>query len=229
LLFVVLRMMAKRPADRFQTAGQVAEALAPYLAVSSRALPQLRAASAWQGGQLTLSACSDLSAGRVSGEGGSQSRSMRGDQAGPLSRVTASFETETHGVVRDISGRWEGTARDLEIPGLLHYAIPLVPYTFEMTVRQTGVRFEVTGSVLGQAGVPQPFRGHGSLKEDGNYVVMEWVNTDPQMRDYGIALLEYTADAKRLEGFFLGRERLHGSNFFFGEIRARRAPAPGPA
>jgi serine/threonine protein kinase/nitrous oxidase accessory protein NosD len=56
LVFVVQRMMAKRPADRFQTAGEVAEALTPYLAASSRSLPQIQATTSWHGSQLTLKA-----------------------------------------------------------------------------------------------------------------------------------------------------------------------------
>jgi len=54
LVFVVQRMMGKRPADRFQTAGEVAEALAPYLAASSRSLQELKAMTSWHGSQLIL-------------------------------------------------------------------------------------------------------------------------------------------------------------------------------
>jgi serine/threonine protein kinase len=54
LVFAVQRMMSKRPADRFQTAGDVAEALVPYLPASSPSLPQLQATTSWHGSQLTL-------------------------------------------------------------------------------------------------------------------------------------------------------------------------------
>ncbi len=54
LVFVVQRLMAKRPADRFQTAGEVAEALAPYVAGSSGSLPQLRRTTSWHGSRLSF-------------------------------------------------------------------------------------------------------------------------------------------------------------------------------
>ncbi len=49
---VVLKMMAKRPADRFASAGQCAEALLPFVAASSHSLPNLKATTTWHGGQL---------------------------------------------------------------------------------------------------------------------------------------------------------------------------------
>jgi type I restriction enzyme S subunit len=48
-------MMAKRPADRFASAADVAEALAPYVAGSSQSLPRIMATATWQGSQLSLS------------------------------------------------------------------------------------------------------------------------------------------------------------------------------
>jgi serine/threonine protein kinase len=53
LVLVVQRMMAKRPAERFQTAAEVADALAPYVASSSPSLGRLRTTMSWRGGQLT--------------------------------------------------------------------------------------------------------------------------------------------------------------------------------
>lgn len=55
LAIAVSRMMAKRPADRFQSAREVAEALAPYVAGSSHAILQIRATANWHGSQLGLS------------------------------------------------------------------------------------------------------------------------------------------------------------------------------
>ncbi len=54
LVFVVQRMMAKQPRDRFQTAREVAEALAPYVASSSPSLPQITATRSWTGSQLSF-------------------------------------------------------------------------------------------------------------------------------------------------------------------------------
>jgi serine/threonine-protein kinase len=54
LVFVVQRMLAKRPADRFQTAGELAEALGPYVASSSASLPRLQRTTSWQGSQLSF-------------------------------------------------------------------------------------------------------------------------------------------------------------------------------
>jgi serine/threonine-protein kinase len=54
LVLVVQHMMAKRPADRFQTAGGVAAALAPYVASSSGSLPQLRRTASWHESQLSF-------------------------------------------------------------------------------------------------------------------------------------------------------------------------------
>jgi serine/threonine protein kinase len=53
LVLVVQRMMAKLPAERFQTAGEVADALAPYVAGSSPSVGRLKATLSWKGGQLT--------------------------------------------------------------------------------------------------------------------------------------------------------------------------------
>src|SRR5204863_360464 len=54
LALVVEKMMAKLPADRFQTAAEVAEALLPYVASSSASLPHLRTTVTFQRGQLTM-------------------------------------------------------------------------------------------------------------------------------------------------------------------------------
>jgi nitrous oxidase accessory protein NosD len=54
LILTVRRMMAKRPADRFQTAREVAEALAPYVAGSSETVPRMAETCTWHGGQLSV-------------------------------------------------------------------------------------------------------------------------------------------------------------------------------
>jgi serine/threonine protein kinase len=56
LAFVVSKMMAKHPADRFQTAREVAEALAPYIAGASHSAILLRQTMRFHAGQLTLRA-----------------------------------------------------------------------------------------------------------------------------------------------------------------------------
>ncbi len=53
LMLVTQRMMAKQPGERFQTAAQVADALAPYIAGSSPFTARLKSTLNWQGGQLT--------------------------------------------------------------------------------------------------------------------------------------------------------------------------------
>jgi len=52
LALTVRRMMAKRPADRFQTMAEVAEALMPHVAGSSSAFPQIRKTATWDGSRL---------------------------------------------------------------------------------------------------------------------------------------------------------------------------------
>jgi serine/threonine protein kinase len=54
LVLVVRRMMAKWPADRFQTAGELAEALALYVGTNSPVLPRLKTTVAWQGSQIAF-------------------------------------------------------------------------------------------------------------------------------------------------------------------------------
>jgi serine/threonine protein kinase len=53
LSFVVAKMMAKHPADRFQSAAEVAEALAPYVAGQSHSMILLRQTMRFHAGQLT--------------------------------------------------------------------------------------------------------------------------------------------------------------------------------
>src|SRR5262249_2135233 len=53
LALVVERMMPKRPADRFQSMAEVAEALMPYAATSSPSFRELRSTTTWDGSQLT--------------------------------------------------------------------------------------------------------------------------------------------------------------------------------
>ena len=54
LALAVQKMMAKRPADRFQTAAEAAEALAPFVAASSASFQSVRNTSSWEGGRLTV-------------------------------------------------------------------------------------------------------------------------------------------------------------------------------
>ena len=55
LAMAISRMMAKRPEDRFQTAAEAAEALAPYVAGSSQSFQGLKATASWHGSQLGIS------------------------------------------------------------------------------------------------------------------------------------------------------------------------------
>ena len=52
LALAVQKMMAKRPADRFQTAAEVSEALAPYVAGSSASFARVRNTTTWEGSRL---------------------------------------------------------------------------------------------------------------------------------------------------------------------------------
>jgi nitrous oxidase accessory protein NosD len=52
LALAVQKMMAKRPADRFETAGAAAEALAPYVAGASPTAARVRSSCAWDGSKL---------------------------------------------------------------------------------------------------------------------------------------------------------------------------------
>jgi serine/threonine protein kinase/nitrous oxidase accessory protein NosD len=56
LVLVVQRMMAKHPAERFQTAAEAAEALAPYVAGSSASFSNFATKVNWQGSQITMKA-----------------------------------------------------------------------------------------------------------------------------------------------------------------------------
>jgi serine/threonine-protein kinase len=53
LAFVVSKMMAKHPSQRLQTAAEVAEALAPYIAGASHSMIRLRQTMSFHAGQLT--------------------------------------------------------------------------------------------------------------------------------------------------------------------------------
>jgi predicted Ser/Thr protein kinase len=54
LTLVVARMMAKDPAERFQSALEVAQALAPFAAGSSVSFQSFKNTASWQAGQLTV-------------------------------------------------------------------------------------------------------------------------------------------------------------------------------
>lgn len=56
LALVVSKMMAKHPAERFQTAAEVAEALAPYVAGASHSMIRVRQTMRFHAGQLTVKA-----------------------------------------------------------------------------------------------------------------------------------------------------------------------------
>jgi len=61
LALTIRRMLAKKPADRFQTMLEVAEALAPYVAGSSISLSDLKKTSDWSGSQLSFHELPDRS------------------------------------------------------------------------------------------------------------------------------------------------------------------------
>lgn len=142
--------------------------------------------------------------------------------------------------LRRIDGVWKGEGEDIELPGRLEYAIPVVRYKFEMTVTQAGRTFTATGWLEGRESEckepedrekgRQPFAARGSLREGGNYVLFEWKNARLDIHDYGTALFELTDDAENqtiaIRGFFVGRERNHGTPWFLGELRGRRVPPP---
>jgi serine/threonine protein kinase len=52
LALTVRRMLAKRPADRFRTMAEVAEALMPHVAGSSASFPHIRNTTTWDGSRL---------------------------------------------------------------------------------------------------------------------------------------------------------------------------------
>src|SRR5262249_41652056 len=52
LALTVRRMMAKRPADRFPSMSEVAEALMPHVAGSSASSPEIRHSATWDGSRL---------------------------------------------------------------------------------------------------------------------------------------------------------------------------------
>jgi hypothetical protein len=54
LVLVLRRMMAKRPQDRFRSAGEAAEALAPFVADCSPGAALLQTSANWDGSQLTM-------------------------------------------------------------------------------------------------------------------------------------------------------------------------------
>jgi serine/threonine-protein kinase len=64
LVLVARRMMAKRSEDRFQSAREAAEALAPYVAGSSCAAVAIRSEASWRGSQLAISLAPPPSRGR---------------------------------------------------------------------------------------------------------------------------------------------------------------------
>jgi serine/threonine protein kinase len=53
LALAVRKMMAKRPAERFQTMAEVAETLMPHVAGSSASFPQIRNTTTWDGSHLS--------------------------------------------------------------------------------------------------------------------------------------------------------------------------------
>jgi len=55
LEYVLSRMMAKHPGERFQSAGEVADALSPYVASGSHSMIRLRQTGKWPPGPLTMS------------------------------------------------------------------------------------------------------------------------------------------------------------------------------
>lgn len=54
LAYVVSRMMAKHPDERFTSAGEVAEALAPFVAAHSNSMVHLRQTGTWKPGRLPI-------------------------------------------------------------------------------------------------------------------------------------------------------------------------------
>ncbi len=108
---------------------------------------------------------------------------------------------------RNISGLWEGKAKDVEYDGVLEYEIPLT-YKIQCRIHQRGKL------IRGEAWIDSDMQNHinfkGKMVKD-DYYSGEYKNTDKKTHDAGVFVMHLLGTGSNVVGHFAGiRMREHG-------------------
>lgn len=118
--------------------------------------------------------------------------------------------------VRDCSGVWKVSGRDLQVPGIFEYAHGAKSLEAELTVTMDGRRLRAEGRDHDN----DPMTIDAELREGGNVIYGTYRVDNPRMIVYGTIIMRYLPCGKRMEGFYLGRATGQGSELILGQVEA---------
>jgi hypothetical protein len=116
-------------------------------------------------------------------------------------------------------GQWEGSGRDIVIPGLLEYRLP-EEYEFIFDLKQRGKR--VSGEFYLKS---EPLKRRFKILQgtvDGEFLTAIYKHKDRHCASFGSLVFRIDGKAKSITGFFLGRQH-EDVGFVFGNITLKYA------
>lgn len=121
---------------------------------------------------------------------------------------------------RCVTGTWSGSGEDIFVRTHFEYKIEPLTYPLEVNLQQTP-----SGKVTGTAKSRdrELLSIQGEIKETGNFVFAEYHSLNRAVHDYGYVVLAFDSSGDKMTGFFLGRERGHGTTFMLARIELKRA------
>lgn len=119
---------------------------------------------------------------------------------------------------RSVHGKWRGSGTDVSVPPHVVYSKPRT-YDIACELKQTGTL--VTGVLTVSDSTRMDVMAFRGVLSGDEYIVGEYVNNDPNIKNRGQVLLQLRGDGDSLVGFFLSVRMLE-PGLGFGSIELER-------